>query len=316
MALLKETNMNKLIASALLLNAFLLALGEGQQGRYPNLEDVKIGSKVVFVPMQSMYFFDYTLTNSNLSEGDIAELDIDIGRPPNSVEFDTSGLLFQDDGFTERSFRRNFERLRGKIVPVGFITKPRKWTAVLSDYLTATFFTTRSFAIHPGQSLSGFSMMTRGLPSVRRCIVSPLFDVVALFPDPEDSTVDYYVPPIDSVRRAVKFYAWTVGPTAPPAIFVATYFLDTLISYKHQALALKWIDNEGVANSLDQKLENAKDKLSKGDSAAARNILEAFVNEVEAQKDKHLTSEAYALLKFNAEYLIDRLPESTKKNKK
>ncbi len=89
----------------------------------------------------------------------------------------------------------------------------------------------------------------------------------------------------------------------------STTVLDTLISYKHQALALKWIDNQGIANSLDQKLENARKKLVSGDSVAARNNLEAFVNEVEAQKDKHLTSEAYALLKFNAQYLIDRLPK-------
>jgi len=99
----------------------------------------------------------------------------------------------------------------------------------------------------------------------------------------------------------------TIGPVSPPASFVALSFLDTLISYKHQALALGWISNEGIANSLDQKLENARKQLEHGNDKAAKNMLEAFLNEVEAQKDKHLTSEAYALLKFNAEYLISKL---------
>ncbi|MDZ7262124.1 MAG: hypothetical protein ONB05_08475, partial [candidate division KSB1 bacterium] len=70
-----------------------------------------------------------------------------------------------------------------------------------------------------------------------------------------------------------------------------------------------WIDNQGIANSLDAKLDNAKKQLEKGKTKTAINVLQAFVNEVEAQKDKHLTSEAYALLKYNAEYLIKKLSE-------
>ena len=110
------------------------------------------------------------------------------------------------------------------------------------------------------------------------------------------------------------------GTTLVPRIIrqvpAKSSFLDTLISYKHQALSLGWIDNTGIANSLDQKLDAAKKKLVGDDNSAARNILQAFVNEVEAQKDKHLTSEAYALLKFNAEFLIDRLATGGKEGKK
>jgi len=48
----------------------------------------------------------------------------------------------------------------------------------------------------------------------------------------------------------------------------------------------------------------------------AKNVLSALVNEVEAQgcaiyddcpSGKHLTPEAWALLKYNVEYLLDRL---------
>lgn len=34
-------------------------------------------------------------------------------------------------------------------------------------------------------------------------------------------------------------------------------------------------------------------------NSTVKNILNAFINDVEAQAGKHLTSEAYALLKFN-----------------
>jgi len=106
---------------------------------------------------------------------------------------------------------------------------------------------------------------------------------------------------------SIKVRGVTIGPTAPPLTFSPLAAIDTLISYKHQALALGWITNRGIANSLDQKLENARKQLERGKNKAAKNILEAFLNEVEAQKDKHLTSEAYALLKYNAEYLASKL---------
>jgi hypothetical protein len=109
----------------------------------------------------------------------------------------------------------------------------------------------------------------------------------------------------------------TVGPVSLPSPFVPLVFLDTLISYKHQALALGWIKNRGIVQSLDAKLENTKAQLRRNNKTAAKNILQAFINEVEAlfkeenqRRDPQgvqLTSEAYALLKFNAEYLISKL---------
>jgi hypothetical protein len=107
--------------------------------------------------------------------------------------------------------------------------------------------------------------------------------------------------PSNYVRRE------TVVPGKLSDTFIQLNFLDTLISYKHQSVSIGWIDNQGIINSLDSKLDSAKMALTAGDSITAKNILNAFINEVEAQKDKHLTSEAYALLKFNAEYLIEKL---------
>jgi len=102
-------------------------------------------------------------------------------------------------------------------------------------------------------------------------------------------------------------YRKTIGPKMPPRAFPPILFIDSLISYKHQSRALGWIDNDGIMNSMDQKLENAKKQLEKGNTNAAANIVQSFINEVEAQKDKHLSSEAYALLKYNAEYLLEKL---------
>ena len=85
--------------------------------------------------------------------------------------------------------------------------------------------------------------------------------------------------------------------------------------------------SNGIVGVLDKRLEKTKQALTRGDSVGARRDLQIFVMEVElvnrlgekeetrSQKPEIrgqkpvMTSEAYALLKYNAEYLIDRLPE-------
>ena len=65
----------------------------------------------------------------------------------------------------------------------------------------------------------------------------------------------------------------TVAPVAPPSSFVPLDFLETLVSYKHQAFDLGWIDNQGIVNSLDAKLDNVKKQLEKGKTKQAINAL-------------------------------------------
>jgi hypothetical protein len=166
-----------------------------------------------------------------------------------------------------------------------------------------------SHTIEPGAYGDGFKLTSSGMPGIKNCYFQGKRTIFLEFQGgiPDGSigkeVHDLTAFPADYVVRR------TIAPVEPPSPFDATNFVDTLISYKHQALALGWITNQGIANSFDQKLENAHKQLERGNNKAAKNMLEAFLNEVEAQKDKHLTSEAYALLKFNAEYLISELKQ-------
>ena len=67
---------------------------------------------------------------------------------------------------------------------------------------------------------------------------------------------------------------------------------------------------QGVDNSLDSKLENAKDaldSLKNNDGADAVNKLEAFINEVEAQENKCLSEEQTDILIEWAERIIENI---------
>ncbi len=301
--------MKKIAEITVLLSSILVSLAFGQDLQYPRLSSVEIHAAVMYNNNENMYYYSYALVNDPANTGSIDGFAVDISRNPSFLDIDTVGLRFDNDGFTEASFRRNFPHLQGRIVPVGFIATPGgTWTGALSDDLMASFDGTRSYAITPGGISRGFELMSKGIPSIRRCVVSPFFDFDSLFSDrrfPNEKDI----PNTDSIQSVGKFYGWTVGPVAPPVAFGATDWIDTLSSYKHQSLALGWIKERGITTSLDQKLDNARQQLQQGDNKSAKNILEAFVNEVEAlnKQGKQITSEAYALLKFNAEYLISRL---------
>jgi len=158
------------------------------------------------------------------------------------------------------------------------------------------------FRLRPGKFLEGFSFQSRGIPGI---VTSYNQGYVPHRWYPEGMAVDEDLPPKwpeNSVQKK------TIGPVHPPPEPVdGVSFIDRIISLKHQAFQLGWITNAGIKNSLDQKLDNAKKKLQQKMNNAAKNILFAFINELEAQRGKHLDDNAFYLLKVNAEFLISKL---------
>lgn len=180
--------------------------------------------------------------------------------------------------------------------------------------------------IRPNTTVVGFEIRSPGLPMVGRYWVAA-WEVI-----PEEE--GQYDPATAGIF-ATHLCRTTIGPADPPSPFVPLAFLDTLITYKHQAVTLGWIvdrkedkdeedeeKGDGVVAKLDKRLSKAQSAIIKGDSVKARDELKKFVKKVEdlfKETEEHekeqrkekvtFTSEAYALLKYNAEYLIDRLPK-------
>ena len=86
--------------------------------------------------------------------------------------------------------------------------------------------------------------------------------------------------------------------------------IDELIAYITNATNSGSIDNKGIANSLISKLEEAKRQLEKGKSKQAVNALNAFLNELSGQHEKHISDEVYGYLKEKVERLITQLESS------
>ena len=307
---------------------------------YPFLRDVRVESSVSYTQSSKIFSYSYHLANGRRSQGSIQEFDIDISRRVGSLGLDTTGLKF-NSGLEEGYFRRRYPGLCERIVPVGFPGRPgNEWIGMLTNRRTASISADTLF-IKPGQSTGGITITSRGVPGIRALVIRPNFQDDVLFPSIDDTSRTLSIAQMDSIREAANFYTRTVGPTAPPVKFVATIWIDTLLSYTRQSADLGWLgrdrDNDcddderpddGVVKNIEKRLEKAKRFLERDDSVKARRELEKLVQKVERiwkrsqdqekkrgrgkewRQDKCLmTSEAYALLKYNTEYVIDHLPE-------
>ena len=67
------------------------------------------------------------------------------------------------------------------------------------------------------------------------------------------------------------------------------------------------IDNQGIVTSLLAKLDAAQKLIDEGKIDQAKNLLNAFINEVQAQSGKHITPEAAELLIQSAEHILSTL---------
>ena len=191
--------------------------------------------------------------------------------------------------------------------PVDSSIPPAGWT---SDDMTHGYWAfTVDFngqLVPPGGYLDGAAFVSQGLPAVEPFRAKG--DAPDPPPPPPDLTqeeYDAYMSAADYFNNSAKGY--TVGPgpvtTSSPVASIVSF----LAAQKEKAAGLGWIDNGGVVNSLDVKLDAAQRALSRGDTKAARGELAAFENEVKAQSGKHLDGNAVAILQTGAEVALNDL---------
>jgi hypothetical protein len=308
MNFIEATKMKTKVVDMVLFDLILITFAFAQNPQYPSLLAVRVHSVIMYHTDEKMFYYAYTLTNDTANTGSIAELAIDISRHLASLDIDTVGLRFINNGYTEASFRRTFVQLKGRIVPVGFLKTPgRTWTADLSFDLTACFGGVGDDVIRPGKSSKVFEMMSKGLPAIRRCVVSPYFDFDSLFSEERFPNEDD-IPNTDSIQIAAKFYSWTIGPIAPPISFNASDWFDILLSYVSKSGSQGWIATQAVVDKYSGYINRAKFQLQESNNAGARATLQTVLRDVNVDSSSFISSEAYALLRYNTEYLLAQLP--------
>ncbi len=114
------------------------------------------------------------------------------------------------------------------------------------------------------------------------------------------------------LKLSVKKESFVYKATVIPVVFnylTSMDFLDTLKSYTDSSYSLSWIKDEQTRDKYNNYFNTAKTYLEQGDSSTARTELQKVLTDCNTDSATVLTSEAYALLYFNTEYLVNKLPE-------
>jgi len=270
----------------------------------------KVNSVVTKDSQKNTYLYSYSIANGADSQQNLRVFILEFGI----------------DDVTDASTRWSSDRIRG--VRNGQIAFINRW------------MWSGDKGLEPTWSTDGFALESPGLPGIMNANFRGRTPILEWPTEPpgkiETQMFALEVYPANHVLRK------TVAPVAPPTSFVPLDFLGTLISYTQQAFDLGWIDDQDIVNDLDEKLGDAKQQLEQGETKEAIEILQDFIEEVEEEAgveeededeeddddddeeedddededeeeeeddEKHLTSEAYALLKYNAEFLIGKLSE-------
>ena len=202
-------------------------------------------------------------------------------------------------------------RLRTRAPVVGRVNSPPGWVGSMGlapgaseggpiDWTKTdiTWIATRVvYLIRPGQSLAGFEATSPGPPGI---VTAALCGDVPAF-RPTRQGVVYITDRLPYEQNHVPIP--TVGPVPPEELPQSQ--LDRAVRVKEllgRAMELGWVGGPG--RSLQAKLEQACADYDRGNPDKAAKNLQAFLRELEAQRGKHVSQEAYYLLKLNVEQLL------------
>ncbi len=99
-------------------------------------------------------------------------------------------------------------------------------------------------------------------------------------------------------------YSPTLGSVS--TVVTVASFQSTIADITN-SLQLGLINNQGIANALSSKINAASSASASGNNATSRNILNAFINQVNAQTSKHVNGTAVQVLLNDANSLLNQL---------
>ena len=121
--------------------------------------------------------------------------------------------------------------------------------------------------------------------------------------------------PKNSVRHSINFFLEDFYPLPPSASTPADTLLQKLTALKDTMVAYNWVGGANYIQTLTTILNNANTKLQQGDSINTAYYITSFKNLVDTEHQDTLntttdfiTTEAWKYLHYNAQYLLEKLP--------
>ena len=247
---------------------------------------------------QEYLVYAYRVANPVESKGGAAAFSIDLSAPRGTgfLTLPATGRFMHGPGFpsvNRSQFREH--------VPVGPIS-PSNWMAFLVkdgglDWFGARGGLSGQFdSIAPGDSLGGFGLRSPFLPGIRPSSADPTFaSCCTNLRSPGQSSEPEYPNPSE-----FRVHGWTVAPTYRPDQMTLGVMAELL---DRSCRKLAWVSPREICQILRAKLGPG----GSADAATVKRSLRAFLEQLDTQHggvEKHVSDNAYWLLKVNGEYLL------------
>jgi len=241
--------------------------------------DAVIAAAVSYDPEQNLYHYSYGVSNLSSSKQKLKMFYVETRAPSRNVKI-PDGTWFSD---TLTSYLKEQFKIED-----GFF-----WAQALNG----------KTGLNPGERTGGFSYVSEGIPTVVNCYVYP---DVELTGDSGENLPEELHAAIDRVAWKIP-HGVAVGPTRPPPTIEPAVFLKNVQKMVDTSLRQGWIESPGVAGELKSSLAQLAFAIKNKNQARSSRILGFLLQRVEKEKDRTLLSEAYALVKFNLEYLQNQM---------
>jgi hypothetical protein len=160
--------------------------------------------------------------------------------------------------------------------------------------------------LEPTWSVSGLKLGSPDLPSIGFAYFQGKGSIPRFPYGPPPEKIDTQFAKLDGfpgnyVQRV------TIVPDELPDPFIPLNFLDTLLNYNQRSFELNWVANQATTDKYESLFTSAKTQLQQNNNNTARATLQTVLQEVDIDSTDNLTSEAYALLRYNTEYLLTKI---------
>lgn len=151
----------------------------------------------------------------------------------------------------------------------------------------------------PGEGTYGFSFQSEGLPAPVKCFAANRRGMKGIGEDPPEELMAALDPVTWFIPSGI-----TVGPVAPPENLEPAAHLRNVRQMVDVAVQQGWILSPAVAREVKDALTRAIDFLNSGHTTSGRETLEGLMKRVEEERERILLSEAYAIIRYNLEFVL------------
>jgi hypothetical protein len=193
------------------------------------------------------------------------------------------------------------------------LSAPSMWFAVSrpSTHVDANAcqFVARTGGVSPGATQTGYAIQSAYLPGIahllawgRRADTESYSGIVDARPELIDVVRQV------NGREGGWFEGIVIAPAIDPTMLTdARDGIVVLQSAVDEACGTSWIDDSnGICNSLEVKLEQAQASIV-ADRPSARYQVQAYLNELDAQRGQYVSEDAYWLLYVLGEYVLSTI---------